>query len=372
MAFARRRYRSLGLEFAFDCANDDSVVHRLADLYRACEHEGSRPVDLEITITTDTGSCYELRVGRELLCRTSSADELTEWFAWRVNRSAVAHSREMLVLHAAAVADTSGAVLLPGASGAGKSTLAAALTLAGFTYLGEDSIGTTKAGCIAANPKPLALDRGSRAALRAFAPDVGALADDHPLLAPTVIGAVGESGHRAEPALIVCPAFRAGVDARVTPLPAADAAVLLADQSFNFAALGADALRTIADIARHAPAFTLEFGDLGAAVDALRTLVDDAAAVGPPSQASAEQDEVRGFDGAVEVLGDELVIWDPAHQSLHHLSVSAGAIWGAARRGCPTSEIVNSIACASRRDHIGVADEVERCLADLAARDLLR
>jgi hypothetical protein len=371
-----RRYRSLSLDFAVHCPAGSAIDRLLADLYRACEQDGDGPVDLDLTVAGDEGAAgYELRSGREVLCRTAGTNDLIEWFAWEVNRAAVDRSRnEVLVLHSAAVADGPRAVLLAGASGAGKSTLAAALTLAGSTYLGEESITVTPAGCVVANPKPLALDRDSRAALHSFAPAVEVLAADRPLVAPTAIGPVGASDQPAEPALILRPAFRTGCDMRVTPLPVSEAAFLLADQSFNFAALGADALHTIGRIARRAPAFTFEFSDLAGAVAAVRGLLAeaDSGAQDPTSSTTVQAAPEGDFDGAVERFGAELVIWDPTHEALHHLSATAVAIWTAARRGCATVEIADTLARETGREPAGVASEVERCLADLSARDLLR
>jgi hypothetical protein len=376
VARAPRRYRSLGLCFALHCPPGSAVELILTDLYSACEQDGAGPVDLDLIVDVDeAAACYELRSGHELLCRTSGVDELIECFAWEVNRSAVERSRhEALVLHAAAVADGPRAVVLVGASGAGKSTLAAALTLAGLTYLGEESVAVTPAGCIVANPKPLALDPGSLAALHSYAPAVEVLGADRPLVAPTAIGAPGANDQPAEPVLIVRPAFRAACKTRATPMAASDAAVLLADQSFNFVSLGADALKTVARIARRAPAFTLEFGDLAAAVAEVRGLLADAGRDAPYSSSSPAPRPGRAceFDGTVEGFGDELVIWDPAHEALHHLSASASAIWTAACRGDTNVEIVDMLARETGRARAGLASEVEHCLFDLRARGLLR
>lgn len=369
VALDARRYRSLALDFQVCGALDTPAARRVAELYRACETSGSGPVDVQLTIDVDAGgSGYELRRDHEVLCRTANVDELTEWFAWSVNRCAVERSaQEFLVLHAAGARREGDAVLLAGPSGAGKSTLAAALTLSGFEYLGEESVGLTSDRVVIPNPKPLALDDDARAALAGLAPSVAELASDHPLVPPGALTTTGGPDADAQPVLVVQPRYEARAEVRLEPMSPAAATILLADQSFNFPALGAGALHTIADTTRRAAAFTLVFGHLQPAVEAVESLFEDARRRPPIADAPHAPDAAF----AVEYFDDDAVVWDAAHEALHGLSASAREIWCAARSGATASEIVDRAAVASGRSRADLVAEVDACLADLAARDLL-
>jgi hypothetical protein len=85
-------------------------------------------------------------------------------------------ARWMAILHAAAIGDGDGAILLPGVNGAGKTTLALALVASGLHYLSDDMApldGTT--GCVVPVPFAAALKPGSWPVLRRAFSQIAAL-----------------------------------------------------------------------------------------------------------------------------------------------------------------------------------------------------
>ena len=92
------------------------------------------------------------------------------------------------------------------------------------------------------------------------------------VVAPPVLGRVATADAAFAPALVVRPRFVAGGPTRIAPLSRPDVAELLAEQSFNFASLGGDALATVAAIARATDGISVSFGDVGDAAPAIERL----------------------------------------------------------------------------------------------------
>ncbi len=85
----------------------------------------------------------------------------------------------------------------------------------------------------------------------------------------------GERSRRARfpTKLVVVPDYRAGAATRLEPLSRAEAAVLLAEQSFNFNDLGAPGLFAIGELVRGCTCHRLTYSDLAAGVTCVSDLL---------------------------------------------------------------------------------------------------
>ena len=147
------------------------------------------------------------------------------------------------LLHAGAVGDKRGAVLLAGGAGSGKTTVALAAAENGIGYLGDDHV---------------VLDAAAHVHAVYSTASVRTSAEGRP---KTVVDMTGRGREALPVSAIVVPRVRGGVT-RVRPLGGAEALLALApttvlqmpfDDGAAFAALAA--------LARHVPCFAIDVGD---------------------------------------------------------------------------------------------------------------
>ncbi len=205
-------------------------------------------------------------------------------FEWGGNWLLAQRLNAYLLLHAGVLARDDRALLLPAAPGSGKSTLACALHLAGWRFLSDEfGVVDPETGLVLPMLKPAALKNRSIEVIGAMA---GAVLG--PVFPKTRKGDVAHfvpdresflARHRgARPRLVVFPRFQAGAVLRCTPLPAAESALRLGLNSFNYQVLGPAGFHAVVELAKHTNAHELVYGDLKSAIDKIETLLESAPA----------------------------------------------------------------------------------------------
>lgn len=182
----------------------------------------------------------------------------------------VARTTTDIVLHAAALRDPEGAVVVfPAAPGSGKSTLAALLVQRGWAYLGDESA-TIRTGDLAVVPcaKPIELDATSCEVLGLPADCAG----DVPLDQITA-EAVKVRTPGPPPAAIVAPTYVGPRgEAAITTLDRTDALVTLVAGALNLRYVGTPGLETLVDLAATVPTHTITYRSSAEAVEQIAAL----------------------------------------------------------------------------------------------------
>jgi HprK-related kinase A len=280
-----RTLRCLGFDWSI-LTNDPALVDRITYLYEPClvgQQDGPRHVFiLRSHTSSETPSVSLYRDGRAIVRRAPAGLAIAR-VVWEVNRGVVEEAQNQLLLHAAAAERDGRVVLLAGPEGSGKSTLVAALVRSGLRYVTDETVAVELPGVtIAPYPKPIALDRGSLESLgdlSAAVPSTLATGLEQRLVPAQAIrpDAVASAGGVAS--LLVLPAYRPGRPTSAQSISRADAAIVLAEQAFNFRALGPGRVEAIAELVRSCKCYRLDVGDLDAASRIVLELFDCAVAV---------------------------------------------------------------------------------------------
>lgn len=218
---------------------------------------------------------YRLSENGDELTR-GPASHVLDYLLWHLNAQMVAHTSELLLLHAGAVVipDAGTAVLVLGPSGAGKSTLVAGLVRAGFGYL-SDEVGALEptTGLVRPFPRALTLKGDSRQLFPGLAPEAEEAAlvgeqwhVDPDRLRPNAIGSSAPVG------LVVAIEHRAGQATEVTPLTAGQTCLELMENLANLEHLCFAGLPVVAELAPRVPGYRLVSDSLAEAVAAVRRL----------------------------------------------------------------------------------------------------
>ncbi len=256
-----RTFRSLQLVYSLDVTDPDLRVelYNLLDATRSAETPR-----VHFVLAARGHQEFTVSVGDESVLTTGLASFAISHLFWEINRRAVECSRDdRLLLHAAAARWDDGVVVLAGNSGAGKSTLVAALVVAGFGYLTDEVVGLVEPeGSADAYPKPISLDRSALALFPALHqnPSVTRVMGDEFFVTATMLGGIGAEG--AVPRLIIFPNYVPHARSDPVPMSRAEAAVKLAQNSFNFSDRGANALALLARVVRRCACYRIEYSEL--------------------------------------------------------------------------------------------------------------
>jgi hypothetical protein len=264
------RLRCVGYEWSI-LTNDPLLVDSVTSLYEAClDGEPGPAGDVFILYRHTDADATSVSVDRNdrAILHRAPAELAIAHLVWHVNRGVVADAGNRLLLHAAAAERDGKVVLIAGPEGSGKSTLVTALVCSGLQYVTDETVAIeVPATTIAPYPKPIAVDRVALESLGRLFPIVPSSleAGDQWLIPPQAIrpGAVAPSNGSAR--VLVLPAYRPGQDTAARSIPRGEAAAALAEQSFNFHALGPGRLDVIAEVLRGCDCYRLDVGDLGAA-----------------------------------------------------------------------------------------------------------
>ena len=285
-----------------------------------------------------------------------------------VNQRVVTARDDILSIHAAAVATSEGAVVLPGGSGSGKTTLCARLLQRGAAYLSDDSVALDGDGRVLGYPKALGFKSGTWEHFADDGLDDLDLDEGPQLVWQIPPGRLGASCvTSAEPAAVIVPRFEAGAALRVERLSCHTAAATLLEQTQNVLAFGVPgALELIGRLTAGVPSYAVVHGDARQAAAAVLELIGsqggrialyEVVRSGAPTKAATQPFPAADLsalcfeDGALLVRGGSgefaaidgvgSLIWPflDGHRTVESIADELAALFGA-----PRSQIESDVA----------------------------
>ena len=203
------------------------------------------------------------------------------FFEWGLNWCVASHSNQFLIIHAAVVELNGQAFIFAGTPGSGKSTLSAAMVCRGWRLLSDEmTLLSTVDGLVYPVPRPVSLKNQSLDVIRQFSPHVVI----GPIVNDTLKGTVGHmrppdssvenSFNPAQPAKVIFPKYRAGAKTELTPLSKARTLLKLAENCFNYSALGKDGFNSLSRLCDVAECYDFSYSDLDEAIALFTELAD--------------------------------------------------------------------------------------------------
>jgi hypothetical protein len=272
--------------FLFDVHCDVELQGTLKELFAALERRtGEASAVFSVSREQGPGTQWHVRMDGQILMGCWRLGEALHGLMVHITQRVIAARDDLLSIHAAAVATSDGALVLPGSSGSGKTTLCARLLQRGAAYLSDDSVALDPAGHLLGYPKALGFKAGT---WHDFA-DAGL--DDLDLERGQLVWQVpparlaSSTVTIAEPTVVVVPRFEAGASLQVEPLSRAGAARALLEQAQNLLAFGVvAALEVIGRLAARRAAHAVIYGNAGEAAAAVLELLRSADVAEAPFQ----------------------------------------------------------------------------------------
>jgi HprK-related kinase A len=204
---------------------------------------------------------------------------------WGLNWCVSNHAHRYLIIHAAIVEKNGYAALLPAPPGSGKSTLCAALVQRGWRLLSDElALLRTDDGRFIPLPRPVSLKNRSIDIIREFGADAVLSRKVSDTAKGTVAhlkppaDSVRRASEPARPGWIVFPAWQERAPARLIPVPPSRAFMRVAENAFNFSALGRPGFRALGAMVDASLCYDFTYGNLDDAVTTFSRLTPRAAA----------------------------------------------------------------------------------------------
>jgi hypothetical protein len=221
---------------------------------------------------------YQIMFDGEVLTRSIDAGNLFDWLITDVGRRALASPHNSIAIHAGAVSLDGRGIMLPAPPDHGKSTLSTALVRAGCSFLSDEAALIDPVTMqVWPFPRPILLSPDSVALFPGLEDAIPVnerrfrnyrfhlTADD---VRP------GSWGEPCGVELIVVPSYAAHLATELEPLPRAEALTLAISGCFNADRLDPSAVRILGSIVERAQCYRLRMGDVGAAAEAILSLLD--------------------------------------------------------------------------------------------------
>ncbi len=206
-------------------------------------------------------------------------DQAFPMLEWGLNWCVSSHANRYLILHAAVVEKGGYAAILPAPPGSGKSTLCAALVNRGWRLLSDElTLIRIDDGKIIPLPRPVSLKNQSIDIIQQYEPN----AILSRMVSDTIKGTVAHmkppadsiarSVEPAQAAWVIFPKYQAGTTARLDVVPQSRAFMRIADNAFNYSALGIKGFEAMNGLINASLCYDFRYSRLDDAIETFNAL----------------------------------------------------------------------------------------------------